>query len=419
MKSLITCAGLAAVGIVNLDAQPIGEPSLSKPWSVSAKLRGFYDSNYNTVPDSGTPFTKEDSFGISVAPSLGANLFREQTTLSVRYDFDLRWYESRKDDEVDMYHAATLDLNHTFSERYRLELHDTFAYSAEPMVGEGQAATFVRTKGNNLRNYAGIGLVGNFTEYWGFRVGYENTLYDYEERGPGSRSALLDRLEHKATVDLRRMLRPTTTALLGYSFGFTSYTADDPLALGSPLKADYRDYRSHFAFAGLNHEFNPQLDAQVRLGAQVADFINVVNTDDVHVRPYADAALGYRYAEGSRLQVGVKSGFVSTDIALDQNNTGVTLVTDSTTYYVGLSHRLTEKLTAQLRGQWQMFQYIGQGTGFNDDWDNYYAADASLIYQLNEHLAVDAGYLYDKLDSDIAIRGYTRHRGFIGLRATY
>jgi opacity protein-like surface antigen len=416
MKSLITCAGLAAVGMVNLDAQPIGEPSLSKPWSVSAKLRGFYDSNYNTVPDSGTIYTKEDSFGFSVAPSLGVNFFRDQTTLSLRYDFDLRWYESREDDELDMYHAGTLDLAHSFNERYRLELHDTFAYTDEPMVGEGQAATFVRTKGNNLRNYAGIGLVGSFTEYWGFRVGYENTLYDYEERGPGSRSALLDRLEHKATVDLRRVLQPTTTALLGYSFGYTTYTADERLASGSTLMSDYRDYLSHFAFAGLNHEFNPQFDTQIRVGAQIADF---KNAHDDHVRPYADAALGYRYAEGSRIQVGVKSGFVSTDIALDQSYSGVTLATDSTTLYVGLSHRLTERLTAQARGQWQMLQYIGQGIGYNDEWDNYYAADASLIYQINPNLAVDVGYLYDKLDSDIAIRGYTRHRAYLGLRATY
>ncbi len=416
MKSLITCAGLAAVGIVNLDAQPVGEPSLSKPWSVSAKLRGFYDDNYNTVPDSGSLFKKEESFGVSVAPSIGANLFRDQTTLNLRYDFDLRWYEARKDDELDMYHAATLNLAHTFNERYRLELYDTFAYTDEPMVGEGQAATFVRTEGNNLRNYAGIGLLGNFTEYWGFRVGYENTFYDYEEDGPGSRSALLDRIEHKATVDFRRMLQPVTTALLGYSFGYTTYTADEFLAGASGPRSDFRDYHSHFAFVGLNHEFNPQLDAQVRVGAQLADF---TNADDDHIRPYADAALGYRYAEGSRLQAGVKSGFVSTDIAIDQSYTGVTLATDSTTFYVGLSHRLTEKLTAQIRGQWQMLQYVGQGLGYNDEWDNYYAADASLIYQLNEYLAVDAGYLYDKLDSDIAIRGYTRHRAFIGLRATY
>ncbi len=417
MKKLITsCAGLAAAGFAQLDAQPIGEPQLSKPWSVSAKLRGFYDSNYNTAPDSGPVFAKKDSYGFSVAPSIGANLLRDQTTINLRYDFDLRWYESRKDDELDMYHSASLNLSHVFSERYRLELFDQFTYSDEPQIADGQAATFIRTEGNNIRNYAGVGLLGDLTEYWGFRVGYENTFYDYEESGPGSRSALLDRLEHKGTVDIRRMLQPTTTALLGYSFGYTTYEADEPLAIGSLLKSDYRDYRSHFAFVGLNHQFNPQLDAQVRVGAQLADF---TNADDDHVRPYADAALGYRYQEGSRILVGVKSGFTSTDIALDQNLSGVTLATDSTTFYVGLNHRLTSRLTAAVRGQWQLLQYLGQGLGFNEDWDNYYAADASLIYQINQYLALDAGYLYDRLDSDINSRGYTRHRGYIGLRATY
>jgi hypothetical protein len=416
MKSLITCAGLAAAGIVNLDAQPVGEPSLSKPWSVSAKLRGFYDSNYNTAPDSGPVYAKDDSFGFSVAPSIGANLLRDQTTINLRYDFDLRWYEARRDDELDMYHSASLDLAHTFSERYRLELRDLFVYSDEPQIDLGQTDSFVRTEGNNIRNYAGVGLVGNFTEYWGFRVGYENTFYDYEEDGPGSRSALLDRMEHKGTIDFRRNLRPVTTALLGYSFGVTEYTADEPLAFGAPLMSDYRDFRSHFGFVGLNHEFNPQFDTQIRVGAQVSDF---TEADEEHIRPYADAALGYRYAEGSRFQVGVKTGIVSTDVALANDGTGVTLATDSTTFYLGLSHRLTEKLTAQLRGQWQLLQYIGEGTGYNEDWDNYYSADASLIYQINEHLALDAGYLFDRLDSDIDYRGYTRHRAYVGVRATY
>lgn len=404
------------MGIVNLDAQPVGEPSLSKPWSVSAKLRGFYDSNYNTAPDSGPVYAEDDSFGFSVAPSIGVNLLRDQTTINLRYDFDLRWYEARRDDELDMYHSASLDLAHTFSERYRLELRDLFVYSDEPQIDMGQTDSFVRTEGNNLRNYAGVGLVGNFTEYWGFRVGYENTFYDYEEDGAGSRSALLDRMEHKATVDLRRNLRPVTTALLGYSYGDTGYTADEPLAIGSPIMSDYRDFRSHYGFLGLNHEFNPQFDTQVRVGVQASEF---TEAEEDHIRPYADAALGYRYGEGSRVQVGVKTGIVSTDVALANDGTGVTLATDSTTFYLGLSHRLTEKLTAQLRGQWQLLQYIGEGTGYNEDWDNYYSADASLIYQLNQHLALDAGYLFDRLDSDIDYRGYTRHRAYIGVRATY
>ena len=417
MKSLITCASLAAIGVATLNAQSVGEPSVSKPWSVSAKLRGFYDDNYNTAPTSGGVYEKRDSFGISVAPSIGANLMRDQTTLNFRYDFDLRWFEDRRDNEIDMYHAATLDLAHTFSERYRVELHDSFVYADEPAVLEpGQAASFTRTEGNNLRNYAGVGFYGGFTEAWGYRLGYENTYYDYEEEGAGSRSALLDRMEHKATVDFRRMLRPTTTALLGYSFGQTGYSADELLAPGAPLTSDYRDSRSHYGFLGVDHEFNPQMDAQVRAGVQASDFFNA---GEEEIRPYADATLGYKYAEGSRAQLGVKTGLISTDIAIDQNYSGVTLATDSTTVYAGLSHRLTEKLTAQVRGQWQMLQYIGQGSGYNNEWDNYYSADASLIYTLNQHLAFDLGYLFDRLDSDVDVRAYSRNRAYIGLRATY
>lgn len=429
MKRLITCAGLAAVGVATMDAQPVGEPSVSKPWSVSAKVRGFYDDNYNTAPNNpapGYPYQKAESWGFSVAPSIGANLLRDQTTLGVRYDFDLRWYEARKNDNLDMYHNATLNLSHRFSERYRVELYDNFIYSDEPSVfGSGQQDVFVRTDNNNLRNYGGIGFYGSFTEYWGYRLGYENTYYDYSQDGAGSLSALLDRIENKVTADIRRLIQPTTTALLGYSFQDVSYTADEYLinpayAPGVPLSnipmSDYRNYRSHIAFLGLDHDFTTQLNAQLRAGAQYADYYNA---DDDFIVPYADATLGYKYAEGSQVQLGIKHGMSSTDIAVDYNLSGVVLASESTTLYAGLSHRITPKLTANVRGQWQMLDYRGTGAGYDGQSDNYYSADVGLVYTINQYLAVDAGYLFDRLDSDIPNRTYDRNRAYVGIRGTY
>ena len=421
MKRLITCASLVAVGVTTVDAQPVGEPSLSKLWSVSAKLRGFYDDNYNTAPDSpppGVAYDKGESFGFSVAPSIGLNLIGDQTTLNLRYDFDLRWYEARDDDQIDMYHSASLNFDHRFNERYRIEVYDQFAYADEPAVLEtsGQQTTFFRSEDENLRNYAGIGFYGGFSEKWGYRLGFENTLYDYSEEGPGSRSALLDRMENKPTIDFRRVLQENTVALVGYSYNDVDYTADEllvPIA-GSPT-SELRNSRNHFAFVGFDHSFTARLDTKIRVGAQIADYYNA---EEDEIRPYADAMFGYTYAEGSRVQLGVKTGMIATDIAVAQDLSGVTLGANSTTTFLGVNHRLTSKLNAQARGMWQALSYFGEST-YDDEWDNYFTVDVGLTYTLNTYVALEGGYLWDRLDSDIPNRSYTRNRAYLGVRATY
>jgi len=424
MKRLITCASLVAVGVANVDAQPVGEPSLSKLWSVSAKLRGFYDDNYNTAPDSapaGVAYDKGESFGFSLAPSIGLNLIGDQTTLNLRYDFDLRWYEARDDDQIDMYHGASLNFDHRFSERYRVEVYDQFNYSDEPSVLEsnGQQTTFYRSEDDNLRNYGGIGFYGSFTENWGYRLGFENTLYDYSEEGAGSRSALLDRMENKPTIDFRRVLQPNTVALVGYSYTDVDYTADEFLSFydqdPGDATSDFRNSRNHFGFVGLDHAFTARLDAKVRLGAQFADYYNA---GDDQISPYADVMFGYTYAEGSRVQLGVKTGMIATDVAMSATGQGVTLGADSTTTFVGVNHRLTSRLNAQARGMWQAMSYFGDSP-YSDEWDNYYTVDVGLTYTLNTYVALEAGYLWDRLDSDISNRSFSRNRGYFGVRATY
>ncbi|MCP5516327.1 MAG: hypothetical protein H7A45_03610 [Verrucomicrobiales bacterium] len=286
MKKLITCASLAAVGAMTVDAQPIGEPSTSKLWSVSAKLRGFYDDNYNTGPDAGSAGSrpaKRDSWGVIFSPSVGFNVLKEQTTMNARVDYDLRWYEDRTENEIDNTVRADLQLFHDFTESYRLELKEQFVYAQEPEVLEpGMQTAFLRTDNSNIRNYAAIGFLSDFSETMGSRVGYENTILDYEEEGDGSRSALLDRMQHLISVDLRRHFQPTTTGLVGYQYGIIDMTSDDrlanPIFVGLPPAqvptADFRNQTSHYGFVGVDHRMSTTLSTQARVGVQYADYDN-------------------------------------------------------------------------------------------------------------------------------------------------
>ena len=43
----------------------------------------------------------------------------------------------------------------------------------------------------------------------------------------------------------------------------------------------------------------------------------------------------------------------------------------------------------------------------------------NLTYEINRFLAAEAGYNYDRLDSDLSFRSFTRNRVYVGLRASY
>jgi hypothetical protein len=54
MKTFATSVGLLAISSSVLNAantSVLSSQQSTKPWSVSASLRGFYDSNINSAPD--------------------------------------------------------------------------------------------------------------------------------------------------------------------------------------------------------------------------------------------------------------------------------------------------------------------------------------------------------------------------------
>ena len=86
MKKIIASAGLIALGTAGLQAAYVpGLTSMetSKPWSVTASLRGFYDDNYLALPSSFVG--KKDSFGVEIKPTFGLKLPRDQTLIELDY----------------------------------------------------------------------------------------------------------------------------------------------------------------------------------------------------------------------------------------------------------------------------------------------------------------------------------------------
>jgi hypothetical protein len=431
MKKLITSAGLVVLGAATLEAQQLYAPApglttteLSKPWSVSGAIRGFYDDNYALTPSGGIPtaggvIKPQSSYGFEVMPSAALNWTMEQTYIGLSYVYGLTYFEDRPGNKIDQSHQANVKLSHAFTDRYKLDIADSFVATKEPdlLAPNVSPNATIRTRQDMVRNYGSANFSAGLSDQLSVVLGYSNTFYDFSDSGPGSLSALLDRDEHLATANLRWQALPQTVALVGYSFGILDYSRAntdtmifDPM-IGRDLTSRERSSYSHYVYAGIDQSFNPQLDASVRVGAQITDYYNYPGNTDDHISPYADANLTYHVTPDSWIQVGVRHSMMATDgAALDQENT---------TAYGSVNYRVLPPLVASLLGQYQ-YNTFNQGYGeYAGKAENFYLVGLNLAYDFNKFLAAEVGYNYDRLDSDLAFRTFTRNRVYIGLRASY
>lgn len=424
MNKFVASAGILAVSAAALQAQPeagLSRIERSKPWSISASLRGFYDDNYTTSPNAIAP----NSFGVEVTPSVSLNLPLEQTFIGVSYIYSMRYYENRSRNSADHSHQFNAKLGHAFTERYRIDLNESFVVAQEPQIIDpsGIITVPLRTTGDNIRNTASAEFTAQVAPLLQTQIGYVNNLYDYEQQGVGSRSALLDRMEHLPSVNLRWQVLRQTVAIVGYQFGYTDFTSKDPLYFAffpspgvffGPVMPSIRNSRSHYAYVGIDQNFNAQLNASARVGAQYVDHYNVGKTD---VNPYADANVTYNYAPGSFMQAGVRHQRMPTDVTAPLGVANIVTDQEVTSVYGTLTHQITARLTGTLLGQYQHSAF--QGGTVNDQVDNFFVVGLNLAYRIGPHWTAETGYNFDRLDSDLAGRSYTRNRVYIGVRATY
>ncbi len=430
MKKTIMSAGLLVLGAATLHAQrtpyapapDLTSKELSKPWSVAVSLRGFYDDNQFTR-HSGPG--KDDAFGAEISPSFSLNWTLPQTYMGLSYLYGYRTYDSRPGRDYDQTHQVRARLNHTFSERMKLDVSESFVSAQEPELLSGGAVIPVRSEGNNIHNAASIGLTSDLTEKLGLYLSYSNNFYDYDQdardlagpgnpAGAGSYSALLDRMEHLGTINLRWQALPETVGILGYQYGVTDYRSSDLISLGSNRVGKDRNSDSHYVYLGADHSFNSQLQGALRIGAQFVSYDDV-NQDTTS--PYADASLTYNYTPDSYAMLGVRHMRNATDIATVNGANEPVLDQETTTGYLSISHKLSAKVTCGLLAQVQHSTF--EGGGIDGDKETFFLSGVNVIYNINEFLSAEAGYNYDRLTSDVADRSYTRNRVYIGIRASY
>jgi hypothetical protein len=433
MNKLIASIGMVAVGASGMQAASAA-PQPAKPWSVSATLRGFFDDNINTAPSSGVR-QKVGSWGVEISPGFGLNWVQDTTSLSLGYRYSLKEYEERapgfnKTDQTHIFDAA---LNHAFSDRYRIALSDSFVLGNEPDLIRAQNTedTFFRTE-NTIRNYGSIIFNAELTPILGLELGYDNAFYDYHQnRGNSSLpdfppfivtptlSGLLDRDENRAHVNANFHVMPDTTVYVGYKYGQTVYTGNEDIAVlgdGTVLTSDQRNVRSHYGYVGAKHTFLPNLSGSVEVGGEYSDYYNSPN-DETAANPYVQAQLTYNYAPESFVQLGVSHQRSATDIIAPAGANDYTKDAETTVVFGRIYHRIAPRLFANINGTLQNSSF--EGGSVDGDAEGLYQLGLELDYKFNQFLAAQVGYNYDKLDSDLANRSFSRNRVYFGLTASY
>src|SRR5258706_542996 len=154
MKKLIVSAGLVALGTSGLHAAyapGLTEQQSSKPWTVSASLRGFYDDNITTASAAAA---RQESFGFELAPKAELNLPLTQTLLQASYAYSLKYYADRQPHKADHTHEFNASMKHTFSERYKMNLTESFVSSQEPEILGVNLGAPQRSNADAIHNYA-------------------------------------------------------------------------------------------------------------------------------------------------------------------------------------------------------------------------------------------------------------------------
>ena len=452
MKRIIASVGLVAVGASGLQAALL--PSMTaesgKPWTLSATLRGFYDDNYNTMPDNAVlpAGQHRGAYGFEVSPGLTFNLPMEQTTLSFGYVYSLKYYEYKPLNSTDYYdqtHDFNAALTHAFSERYSISVKDDLAIGQEPdLLRAGNTYnTFQRISGSNLRNYGSIDFLAQLTPEFGIELGYANTMYSYADNQitysaptvpqplgqvSPSTSGLLDELDNVAHIDGRYQLQPQTVGIVGFQFRETDYTGNQPIYIDYVNQkidnSDSRNARSFYGYVGLDHNFRPDLSASVRGGAYYTDYYNDPTSQN-QASPYAMFNLQYTYLPESYLQLGASYDYSESSAFNPNGATGsLTMNAQSATVFANLRHRITPKLYGSILAQFQNSTYYGGS--INNETDKYYVIGLNLQYRFTPNFSAEIGYDYDKLDSQVNYFGaaggtgsYDRNRVYIGVTGSY
>ena len=436
MNKFAASLGFIALGTSALHAvesSALNSMQATKPWSVAASLRGFYDSNIDTVENG------QSSWGYEIAPELHFGLAGEQTSFSLGYLLSAKYYEQQPLNETGKWtvtQTANIGLSHTFNQRLTMNVTDAFVVGQEPdqlRAANLPLSTAQVVSGDNIVNYGDIGFNYMVTELLSLKVGYNNAYYNYKDNTPlyvggvfasASTAGVLNRVDNRLVLDSEWKLNPQTVGILGYTYGQSVYTADQQIlttfnnGVFDPIYSDNKNRRSHTFYGGVQQAFAPNLSGLLKGGATYADYYGDPTAEN-NWTPYVMADLKYQFQTTTTFDIGFLYSLSAANYAGQQFSTGYVRDQDSTLFYGSLTHEIVAHLVSTFKGTVQNATYNGGGATVNGKGYLFYELGFDLGYEFTKNISAHVGYNYDNNNSDIPGQSYDRNRAYVGVTGTY
>jgi hypothetical protein len=402
------------------------------PVHLSLGLHGGYDDNVNTGSGGqgsggqGSFFTSAgltlfyglhgasagvggSSFGTrpggAFGPGSGAS---EPTQLTISSGASVSYYPGAtraRTTDVDTF--LNLLLSHYFSPRATVTVGVNAAYRTEPdfssnIGAENVRANYFYTVDSASAEYHWTPLFSTVTSDTFDRIQYDSS----------SIGTSINRSENTVGEEFRLSWRPDITLIANYRFQIVDYDS-------APLNST-----THFAVAGVEKEFNPQLKAVVRGGATFRSF----NDDGSRTDPYFEGSLVYTGAHNSSLSWDIRYGVE------EPNLTASPAILSRTTFRTGLQlgYALSARIRASLGGYYhhdenQAFNSTANvSSGFNSTGNvsSGFSADSfdvslGVRYAVRRYFTFNLDYEHSEVTSGQSAQNYSRNRYSAGLTFTY
>ncbi|MDX1953243.1 MAG: outer membrane beta-barrel protein [Verrucomicrobiota bacterium] len=367
-------------GDYNLKAGPI-------EFSTGATLGVEYNDNINT-----SPTDPESDVIITPFATLSAVWpITEYNRLSLDTGVGYSLYlENSENNRLQVSPRTSSDISFDFLVSiFRFNVHDRFSYSQDPIRNGSVANT---AEFGQFQNTAGL-LTSWELKDWQFSVGYDHTLYVYNDSFSNS-----DRTLHSIFARAGYTFSPALVVGLSSSVGFTKYDEG------------YRnDSRNYTVGPFIEWMISRYTSLSVSAGFSKYEIVaaGAIGDTEAPVSFYADVEFENSFNE-----------YISQSLALSRR----------TTESVGIGSSFLESYIARHNITWDVIKDVRLSTNlfYEDSKDvggpraekfQRIGAGISAGYQLTQHLSTGLGYDYITKDSNIPTQEYDQNR--VTLTANY
>jgi hypothetical protein len=368
-------------------------------WRLPAKITLSAGAGYDDNSKASS-LNKDGSYFTYGRANLVYQFGTSRTRASLRTHTAFRYYPEGGRNGYDPDVNLAFSVNHAVNRRLSLSADVDLRYQIEPDFEIDGSLN--QQSGNYFYSRAMISLSYQWLPRFSTSSSYTFRTFQYDDEAIG---AIRDRFDHSFGQQLHYLWLPTTQLTGGYTFSVVDYGMNE------------RDSLTHSLYVGVHHTIGPRLSGSLQVGAQSRSFDQPVSGTNEHdISPYFDASLSYVLGSQTSINWNTRysmDGFDSPSGVASRNfRTGLRL-----------HHDITRRIRTNLALDYRRYSNVGMDGGgavnLADFGEDALDITVGLSYSINRLLSMSGSYHFTHVESDSALKSYSRSRYTLGLSSTF